>query len=251
MERFRKVMNKQLVLTEGLKKLDISYSETQLSKILEFFEYLTFKNTQVNLMSKRDLERWDEFAKRHVLDSLSVIPAIRKSIGMEDISMLDVGSGAGFPGLPIKLFFPNLTTYFLEATKKKVDFINEACKEFDLRNSATIWGRAEILGHDSSHRGMHDVVISRAVAPLRTLLELTLPFCRLGGIVIAMKGKKAIYECAESSDALLKLGGDIETVTKVSQLLPDSEGELVVIKKTKETPDEYPRRPGLPQKNPY
>ena len=240
--------NKNLI--EGLESLCVTYSDVELTNIWAFYRYLVRCNSSVNLMSRKDLEHWEIFVERHVLDSLSITPQLKEILESGQGLILDVGSGAGFPGLPLKLFFPTANITFLESTKKKVTFISDVFKMFDSEPSTVIWDRAEDLGQDPIHRQRYDVVVSRAVAPLQTLLELTLPLCRVGGSVIAMKGKKSKYECSTSSNALAKLGGKIEAVIQVRQLLPTSEGELIVIRKTDETPSEYPRRPGVPFKSP-
>jgi 16S rRNA (guanine527-N7)-methyltransferase len=201
-------------------------------------------------MSSKDLEDWEAFVERHILDSLSVTPELTRIIEGGQGQVLDLGSGAGFPGLPLKLFFPSVNITFLESTKKKAAFLSDVLKALDLDTSVVICDRAENLGQNSEHRSQYDVVVSRAVAPLQALLELTLPLCRYGGSVISMKGKKAQFECAASVNALSTLGGRLETVIKVDQLLPASEGELVIVRKINETPLEYPRRPGVPLKSP-
>ena len=235
---------------EGLKSLEIHHSEIELSKIREFYRYLVNCNNSINLMSSKDLEHWEVFIERHILDSLSITHELREILETGEGLVLDVGSGAGFPGLPIKFFFPSVDITFLESTKKKVNFISDVLKMWDFERSVVIWDRAENLGQNPVHRHRYDVVVSRAVAPLQTLLELTLPLCRPGGKVVAMKGRKSESECARSSNALTELGGSIESVIRVKQFLSSSEGELVIVRKTTETSPVYPRRAGIPLKYP-
>ena len=235
---------------DGLESLEIHHSEIELSKVREFYRYLASCNSSINLMSSKDLEDWEVFVERHILDSLSITPQLKEVLDTGEGLVLDVGSGAGFPGLPIKCFFPSADITFLEATKKKVNFISNVLTMWGFERSAVIWDRAENLGQNPVHRHRYDVVVSRAVAPLQTLLELTLPLCRPGGKVVAMKGKKSESECARSSNALAELGGSIESVIRVKQFLSSSEGELVIVRKTTETSPEYPRRAGIPLKYP-
>jgi 16S rRNA (guanine527-N7)-methyltransferase len=168
--------------------------------------------------------------------------------GKEDI--IDVGSGFGVPGIPLSLIFPGNKMVMLDSVGKKINFIKSIVDTMDLANAETALGRAEELAKKEEHRQTYSVVLSRAVAVLPVLLELTLPFCRLGGVVVAMKGRRALSEVNDSEKALELLGGEIEEVVDVKPKLPFSSGQLVLIRKVSETPEMFPRKAGIPQKRP-
>ena len=182
----------------------------------------------------------------HFLDSLSTLLALPN--GSSPIRLLDVGAGAGFPGLPLKLAKPDLQLTLLEATAKKTAFLDALVTELGLESVTVLTGRAEAAAHDAAHREQYDAVVSRGVAKLATLAEYLLPFCKVGGLAIAMKQGDIAGELTEAERAIGLLGGVLqETVAVDLPGLPPGR-QLVVMRKAHATPPAYPRRTGLPAK---
>ena len=233
-------------LYSGLSSLGIIPQRTSISKLMLFHDLLVDANSKVNLTKVLD---WPAVVLRHYLDSLSVVMAV-PSLFDERESMLDIGSGFGMPGIPLKVMFPGNDLVMLDSVKKKVDFIDFAVKEMNLTNVDTVVGRAEDIAKNRRHREKYSVVVSRAVAPLPVLLEFSLPFCSVEGTFIAMKSSRVQSEIDRSENALNLLGGQIDSVVNVEDKLPFLRGKLVVIRKVAETPDIYPRKAGIPKKRP-
>jgi 16S rRNA (guanine527-N7)-methyltransferase len=171
-------------------------------------------------------------------------------IDLEDKRIIDVGSGAGFPGLPLKIAFPSIRLTLLEATGKKAVFLSHLTSSLGLDDVVVLNSRAEDAALHSEHREKYDIIISRAVASLDTLCELCLPFCRIGGVFVAMKKGDIAAEVDSDQKAIEMLGGQLRSIIPVElSLLPDSR-KLVIIDKIAPTPSEFPRRSGLPSKKP-
>lgn len=222
-------------------RFGIELTTEQVGAFETYFRDLVEWNQRANLTSI--IER-DQVVIKHFLDSLSLAPVVRDAK-----SLIDIGSGAGFPGLPLKIMRPDLRVTLLEATGKKVAFLNHIISTLDLSNILAIHARAEDLGRDPGHRERYDAAVARAVAELATLAEYTLPFVRVGGIFVAQKGVQVDDELAHADHALSTLGGRLRETILVN--LPGLEPRhLVVIEKTAQTPREYPRRAGLPEKKP-
>jgi 16S rRNA (guanine527-N7)-methyltransferase len=164
--------------------------------------------------------------------------------------MIDIGSGGGFPGVPIKIVKSDLEVTLLEANGKKATFLGELAKELGLSRVAVVNDRAELAAHDSNHREAYALAVARAVAPLRVLVELALPFVRLGGYLATPKGSGAQREVREAETALGTLGGEVSLVQKLELDWPGPTPTLVLVRKVSETPERYPRRPGMPAKRP-
>lgn len=201
------------------------------------------KNKVMNLTTITDNQ---EFNVKHFLDSLSILQ-------LEEIEsvhkILDVGTGAGFPGVPLKIARPEKSILLLDSLKKRVDFLNASIKDMGLEGIEAIHGRAEELSNKKDFREQFDLVTSRAVANLATLYEYCLPFVKVGGYMVAMKGPDVDQEVDESAIALEKLGGQIKEMKKV--FLPmDIDHTLILVKKIKKTPKQYPRAGGKPRKAP-
>lgn len=188
----------------------------------------------------------------HFLDSLTVVPLIASLQHQQPapLNVLDVGTGAGFPGLPLKIALPRLRVTLMDSTAKKVHFCNEVIRALGLADISAVHGRAEEAGHQPAHRERYDVVVARAVAPMPTLAEYLLPLTRVGGTCIAMKGSDAQAEAERAAGAIAKLGGGPAKVVPVGLPGRDDKRALIVIDKQRATPKLYPRRGGAPRKSP-
>jgi 16S rRNA (guanine527-N7)-methyltransferase len=184
---------------------------------------------------------------KHMLDSLSVLTAVTLPEGAR---VIDVGSGGGFPGLPMKIALPDLHLTLLEATGKKVAFLAHMAKLLNLEHVTTIHLRAEEAGQDARYRAQFDLVVARAVARLPALLEYLLPLCKVGGQCVAMKGETAQDEADDSANALKQLGGQLSGLHAVQLPGLMEKHYLVVVTKVAPTPAQYPRRAGLPSQSP-
>lgn len=231
-------------LDRHLSALGFALSEQQFSQFAQYQAELLAWNTKVNLTA---LKEEKEIIIKHFYDSLLGLKVGAWS-GQERV--LDLGTGAGFPGIPLKLVSPALSLVLVDSLQKRVNFLQNLVGVLGLTEVAALHGRAEELGRDQHLRGKFDVVVSRAVAHLAVLAEYCLPFVKKGGVFLAYKGVDAQRECEEAGVALEKLGGKLLDIHRFS--LPDAMGErsILRIKKVKATPITYPRRPGTPSKNP-
>ena len=234
------------LLREWADKLGAPLAEHQLDAFRIYREELlgwTAKRTNLTAITEPD-----EVESRLFLESLWCVGALPTTEGLR---LIDIGTGGGFPGLPLAIAFPRLHITLVEATGKKIQFLEHVVGVLGVRNCHVIQGRAEDLGHEPDHREVYDVATARALAPLPTLVELCLPFVRTGGVLIAPKGVDAEQEVTDASNALSALGGEVEGI-----ILPDpntpipADHRLVAIRKTAPTPYQYPRRNGLPAQRP-
>ncbi len=233
-------------LNRGAQKLGLHLNPEQLEQFQTYYQELLDWNRRINLTSITDYE---EVQIRHFLDSLTVI-LVGQQISNTSIRLIDVGTGAGMPGLPLKILFPDIKLVLLEATTKKAAFLHHLKQKLALNNVEIVVGRAEDVAHLSQYREGFDIVLSRAVAPLPTLVELTLPFCAIGGCLIAQKKGVIDPEISRATRAISILGGNLREVRGVDlEEFPD-ERWLVIIDKVSPTPELYPRRPGIPSKRP-
>ena len=229
---------------KDLKRLGISLSEQQIEQFITYYEMLVEWNEVMNLTAITD---YDEVMKKHFIDSISLIKAydITKSA-----SVIDVGTGAGFPGLALKIAYPNLKVTLLDSLNKRINFLNAVIEKLELNGVEAIHGRAEDFAKAGKLREKFDLCVSRAVANLSTLSEYCLPFVKVGGQFISYKSEKITEEKVAAENAIKILGGSIKN--QVEFQLPDSDiyRNLFVIEKVKQTPKKYPRKAGLPGKEP-
>ncbi|MCD6362772.1 MAG: 16S rRNA (guanine(527)-N(7))-methyltransferase RsmG [Synergistetes bacterium] len=216
--------------------------ENQENKFKKYLKLLM--ETPFNITS---IKSPDLIIYRHFIDSLKLALFLDFS-SFETV--LDIGSGAGFPGVPLKIIHPQLKLTLLESSRKKALFLKSLVSELELAGVEVLWQRAEDLGRASEKRESYDLVVARALASLRVLLELSLPLLKIGGILVAYKGKKLKKEIEEAKKALKLLNGTIERVEEYIIKGIDFKGNLVFIKKEASTPSKFPRRPGIPFKRP-
>lgn len=229
---------------KDLEELNISLDKRQMCQFLQYYELLVEWNSFMNLTAITD---YDEVIKKHFIDSLSLIKAIDLS---DEIKVIDIGTGAGFPGIPLKIAFPNLKVTLLDSLNKRIKFLNEVIDKLELKDIIAIHGRAEDFAKDKNYRQSYDLCVSRAVANLSTLSEYCLPYVKTGGKFISYKSEKITDEMNAAKNAIKILGGNISN--QVEFILPDSDiyRNLFIIDKIKDTPIKYPRKAGLPTKEP-
>ena len=229
-----------------LKEWNIVLSDEQLILFERYKDLLLEWNQKINLTAITDI---DEIYKKHFLDSLSLIKCI-DNLGNVSYTLLDMGTGAGFPGIPLKIAFPNLNITLADSLNKRIDFLNLVIDELKLSNIKAIHARAEELGHDSDYREKYDLVVSRAVANLSVLSEYCIPFVKVDGMFVSYKSGNSSEEINSSKNAAGMLGGKI--VNTVDFILPGSDFSRsnVCIKKIKHTEERFPRKAGTPSKKP-
>lgn len=229
---------------KDLDALGVTLTKEQIDQFLKYYELLVEWNGFMNLTAITD---YDEVMKKHFVDSLSLIKTYDVS---KKVKVIDVGTGAGFPGLALKIAYPNLQVTLLDSLNKRINFLNEVILQLGLTGVETVHGRAEDFAKPDKLRGKFDLCVSRAVANLSTLSEYCLPFVKEGGEFISYKSEKINEEMAVAQKAINILGGKFDRSEEFT--LPDSDiyRNLVVIKKVKETPKKYPRKAGLPAKEP-
>lgn len=237
-----------------LKELHIELSDNQVDQFITYYELLTEWNSFMNLTAITD---FDEVCKKHFIDSISLIKAkedifynLGKALEKDAITIIDVGTGAGFPGIPLKIVFPNLEVILLDSLNKRVKFLNEVISKLQLKGIAAVHGRAEDFARKEDYRNNFDLALSRAVANMSTLSEYCIPFVKTEGLFIPYKSEKITEELANANKALSILGGVI--TKQIEYTLPESNyyRNLVIIQKKKDTPKKYPRKAGLPAKEP-
>ena len=234
------------LLTAGAATLGIHLSLAQIEQFRRYYLELVDWNSRVNLTS---ITEWEQVQTRLFLDSLTVALAV-SSDKLKSGRFVDIGSGAGFPGLALKIAFPGIDVTLIEATAKKTKFLDHLKETLGLPDVNIITGRSETLAHDLNLREGFDVVLVRAVARMNALAELALPFCRPGGIVIAQKSVGVEDEVAQAQNAIETMGGALKEVKELA--IPELEQRrmLVVLEKVGPTPERYPRQPGMPAKHP-
>lgn len=232
------------VFRKGCESLGITLDETQEKQFTDFYEYLIEKNKVMNLTG---ITEFQEVIVKHFLDSLACV----KVVPVEKISnMIDIGTGAGFPGVPLKIAFPHVDACLLDSLKKRVGFLEETFQLLKMDYIRAIHGRAEEFAKNKEYREQYDLCVSRAVSNLATLSEYCLPYVKCGGMFVSYKSGKVQEEVQQAEKAIKILGGKVKDIHYFQ--LPDSEIErsLVVIEKVKNTPARYPRKAGTPLKEP-
>jgi len=228
---------------KGLESLGITLSEKQMEQFLTFYELLVEWNSFMNLTA---ITEFEEVVQKHFLDSLALI----KACDLKEQTLIDVGTGAGFPGIPLKIAFPELKVTLLDSLNKRINFLNTVIDTLGLEKVETIHGRAEDFAKNKDYREKYDLCVSRAVSNLTTLSEYCLPFVKVNGSFISYKSEKLTEELKEADKAIAILGGKVGE--QVELTLPDSDiyRNLLIINKIKNTPGKYPRKAGLPAKEP-
>ena len=232
-------------LVDGAERLNLRLTPEQIRLFQTYYDELVADAGRSGLTAIIDYEG---IQRRHFLESLALLVSLERVGALGPA--IDIGSGAGLPGLPVKILRPALTLTLLEASRKKSDFLERLIRRLELSDVRVIRGRAEELGHDPAHRQAYDLVLARAVAPLPTLVELALPFLRSGGWLAAPKGSRASREADAASKALALCGGRVEHVERMGVPGVDVSPTLVLVRKVAPTPDRFPRRTGIPRKRP-
>lgn len=223
-------------------KISVKISDEDMIKFFKYKDIILDWNSKINLTTIVDEK---EFIIKHFIDSLTINKYIENNR-----SIIDIGTGAGFPGIPIKIMNENNGVILMDSLNKRLIVLNEVIEKLELKNIETLHGRAEEIFQNKNYREKYDIAISRAVANLNTLLELMIPSIKVGGKCICMKGKNAEKELDEIGNTLKILGGKIVKVEKFILPETDYERAIIIIEKTKETPAKYPRKPGIPQSKP-
>lgn len=229
-------------LRENAAVIGVSLSDENLDKLYVYKNLVLEWNEKINLTAITDDY---EFAVKHFVDSLTINKYIEP-----DKTIIDIGTGAGFPGVPLKILNKNNKIVLFDSLNKRLKVLEDIIEKIELTNIETLHGRAEETFKNKQYREKYDIAVSRAVAALNVLVELMLPAIKIGGICICMKGNNAEDEIKEAKKAIKELGGEIIKVEKL--VLPEMnlERNIVIIKKVRQTPNRYPRKPGTPQKEP-
>lgn len=226
----------------GLENFKLELTENQIEQFLKYYEMLIEKNKVMNLTA---ITEYDEVIEKHFLDSISLCQVYDLS---KPVKILDMGTGAGFPGVPLKIAFPEVEITLADSLNKRIKFLDEVVAELGLQKVTMIHARAEELARNKEHRENYDLVVSRAVANLSTLGEYCIPFVKMGGNFISYKSGEIDEEVNAASKAIKILGGQIKDVYKFD--LSDQKRSFVTIEKIKTTPKTYPRKAGTPSKEP-
>lgn len=231
----------QTLIRDLANKINEILTKEQIEKLIVYKDLLKEWNEKINLTS---ITNDEEIVLKHFIDSLTVNKYIN-----ENDSIIDVGTGAGFPGMVIKITKENSKITLLDSLNKRINFLNDVINKCELKDVFTVHGRAEDYGNNKDYREKYDIAIARAVANLSTLTELCLPFVKIGGKFIAMKGS-SVEEINEAKKAIEILGGQVQEINKFVLPESDIERNIVIIKKVRTTPKQYPRKAGTPSNKP-
>lgn len=231
----------KLIFENKEKEIDINVSDENIKKLYEYMTILLDWNEKINLTAITNV---DEIIEKHFIDSLTILRYIKDSD-----KVIDVGTGAGFPGIPLAIN-SNANLTLLDSLNKRINFLEEVKNTLGLSNVQNIHGRAEEVARQNNHREMYDVAVSRAVAPMNILVEYLLPFVKVGGICICMKGPNASEEISNANNAINLLGGKYIDQINIKLKNGEIDRNLIIIKKINNISNKYPRKPGVPTKQP-
>lgn len=239
-EKFEKLLDSRC------DRISVTLTEVQKEQFFRYYELLIEKNRVMNLTAITEMA---DVIDKHFIDSLMLAQKY-EALRSDRLFCIDVGTGAGFPGIPLKIAFPQLKIVLLDSLNKRVGFLNEVIEILGLKEISAVHGRAEDLGRSPEYRERFDLCVSRAVANLSTLSEYCMPFVRVGGLFVSYKSGKAEQEILLAENAVKKLGGEIESVR--NRMLPGTEAErlFVMIRKRSAISKKYPRKAGTPSKEP-
>jgi 16S rRNA (guanine527-N7)-methyltransferase len=237
------MMDDMTALREGAMSYGLTVTPEQEARFARLLALLLERNQQVNLTA---ITEPDEVVRKHFLDSLTVETVWTPAPGERAV---DIGTGAGFPGLPLSIRHPELAVVLNDSVRKKVAFLEEAIAALELPNATAVWARAEEIGQRAAYRGRFDIALVRAVAHLGALIEYALPLLREGGRLIAMKGPNSLPEIADSAQVLRLMGGEVVDTRRLT-LPAGDERVLIVVRKIRPTPSKFPRDPGTAKKHP-
>ncbi|EQB86495.1 hypothetical protein M918_13970 [Clostridium sp. BL8] len=232
------------ILNEASNNEGLEFNEDKYSKFIKYKELIKEWNEKVNLTA---ITEDKEIIQKHFIDSIKVFKCEELKNARK---IIDIGTGGGFPGIPMKIINPTSKIVLLDSLNKRINFLNEVIRELNLENIETIHGRAEDFAKEVKYRRKFDAAVSRAVANLAVLSEFCLPYVKVGGYFVAMKGPAIDEEMKDAKNAIKLLGGEVEKILKVDIEGSDLNHNLVVIRKIKETPKKYPRKAGMVTKNP-
>ena len=234
------------ILADGARELGSELSQQQLERFERYYQILTDWAQRISLTTVRDLEG---IQRRHFLESAALIPVLeQEGFPIRDRSLIDIGSGTGVPGIPLKIIEPSIQLTLVEAKHRKAEFLSALLPELGLSDVTVVSKRAEVVARDPQHREHYDMAVAKALAPMRTRAGLTLPFVRMGGLVIAPKGRDGETEASEAGVALEMLKGSLRAVEPLPGIEPPQ--TVILVDKDLPTPDRFPRRPGMPAKRP-
>ncbi|WP_291569894.1 16S rRNA (guanine(527)-N(7))-methyltransferase RsmG [Clostridium sp. UBA4548] len=232
------------ILNEASNNEGLELNEDKYNKFIKYKELIKEWNEKINLTA---ITEDDEIIQKHFIDSIKVFKCEELKNAKK---IIDIGTGGGFPGIPMKIINPASKIVLLDSLNKRINFLNEVIRELGLENIDTIHGRAEDFAQEIKYREKFDAAVSRAVANLAVLSEFCLPYVKVGGYFVALKGPAIDEEMKDAKNAIKLLGGEVERILKVDIEGSDLNHNLVVIKKIKDTPKKYPRKAGMVTKNP-
>lgn len=232
------------ILNKKMEEIGIQLSDMQTEQFIAYYDMLIERNKVMNLTA---ITEYDDVVEKHFVDSVSLI----KALDAEEVkNVIDIGTGAGFPGIPLKIVFPHLKVTLLDSLNKRIKFLNDVIGSLELENIETIHGRAEDFAKQEIYIEQYDLCVSRAVANLATLSEYCLPYVKVGGYFISYKSGEIEEELQQSKRAVSILGGTLGDVIKFALPGTNIARSFVKIKKVKNTGKKYPRKAGLPSKEP-
>lgn len=229
-------------LSENSKKINIMLNDEQLEQFYKYMNLILEWNEKINLTAITDE---NEFITKHFIDSATIVQYIK-----DEEKVIDIGTGAGFPGIPLSIIKNKTNITLVDSLNKRINFLNQVVVDLKLKNVKAVHSRAEEIGKNNEYRESNDIVVSRAVAKLNILAEYMLPLVNVGGKCICMKGPDCEEEINLSKTAIKTLGGKIEKIEQFTLPNSDMKRTIIIIKKVDKTPNKYPRKAGIPQKNP-